>query len=228
MQVEVRVRMQSYYRALPRDGRLPGNCSMNLPDDLLGKRVIDVLCRKGKGAYQLSDFTGNKGFVLGIDPDASFVDAASAGAADNHWSGAQWHRYLRFAVACPEDLSEAGVRDGSYDVVYVNSAINCVFDLSLALAECARCLSPDGYLWVAQGVFHSGDVPLAGADAFESVSGNVFLGAVSLGQFEKLCLRAGFRSVEVLECKAIVPDGDDAREARDGNSYLQATVRVRR
>ncbi len=228
MHAEVRDCMQLYYRALPRDGRLPGHCSMDVPDDLLGKRVIDVLCRKGKGAYQLSDFTGDKGFVLGVDPDASFVDAASACAAGNHWSGEQWQRYLRFEVGCPEDLSEAGVRDGSFDVAYVNSAINCVFDLALALAECARCLTPDGYLWVAQGVFRNADAPSVGAAASGSVLGNVFLRAVSLEQFEGLCLRVGFRSVEVLSRAVIVPDGDDARETCGASEYFQATVRVRR
>ena len=94
----------------------------------------------------------------------------------------------------------------------MNSAINCVFDLALALAECARCLTPDGYLWVAQGVFRYADAPSVGANASESVLGNVFVRAVSLEQFEGLCLRAGFRSVEVLSRAVIVPDGDDARE----------------
>lgn len=113
-------------------------------------------------------------------------------------------------------------------MAYVNSAINCVFDLALALAECARCLTPDGYLWVAQGVFRYADAPSVGANASESVLGNVFVRAVSLEQFEGLCLRAGFRSVEVLSRAVIVPDGDDARETCGASEYFQATVRVRR
>lgn len=132
-----------------------------------------------------------RGLFWALTPMRRLLMRQAACAADNHWSGAQWQRYLRFEVGSPEDLSEAGVRDGSFDVAYVNSAINCVFDLALALAECARCLTPDGYLWVAQGVFRNADAPSVGAAASGSVLGNVFLRAVSLEQFEGLCLRAG-------------------------------------
>ena len=77
-------------------------------------------------------------------------------------------------------------------------------------------------------MFRNADAPSVGAAVSGSVLGNVFLRAVSLEQFEGLCLRVGFRSVEVLSRAVIVPDGDDARETCGASEYLQATVRVRR
>ena len=128
---------------------------MSLPPQLSGLRVIDVLCRSGKGAFKLSDAVGDAGFVLGVDPDKSCIERAIAAASGNHRSGHGWSRYLRFEQAFPENLAQAGVSDASYDAVYVNCGLADVFDLPAALAEFHRCLKPGGFLWVAEGVFRS-------------------------------------------------------------------------
>lgn len=224
MDAVLRNRAIAFYRALPRDGRLPGNCSMDVPGDLRGKRVIDVLCRKGKGAFRLSDSVGESGFVLGVDPDECFVRDAVGRAANNHWSAGLWERYLRFAVAFPEDLLNAGVADASFDLVYINSAFNCVFDRRLALAEFARCLKPGGCLWIAQGVFCACDGDSALRSADNSCSGNVFEHALSPSALTQLCLDAGFRSVRFLGEHTVAPDGADASALTAGQSFLQATV----
>lgn len=215
----------SYYGDLPREGRLPGRCSMSVPPALEGKRVLDVMCRKGKGAYELSDHTGEKGFVLGVDPDRRNIERAALSAADNHWSGNSWQRYLRFACACPEDLSEAGVRDASFDVVYVNSVLNVAFDVRLALAEFFRCLVPGGYVWVAQGIFAEGGGRLP-ARAESGGHGNVFRSAVGMDEFTQLCLQAGFSSVEFEHISPIVPTGDDALPQGYATSFLIADAKV--
>ena len=220
-----KLRVTSYYRCLPRAGRLAGKCSMSVPAALEGKRVLDVMCRKGKGAYELSDYTGEHGFVLGVDPDASNIKQANACAALNHWSGNGWQRYLRFACACPEDLSEAGVRDASFDVVYINSALNTVFDGGLALSEFLRCLAPGGYVWVAQGVFllNEGENPTS-SESCER--GNVFCGAVGMDEFRQRCLQLGFTSVVFEHVSPAIPDGEDALRANDGKSFVLADAKI--
>lgn len=218
-------RVAWYYKDLPRMGRLPGKCSMSVPSELEGKRVLDVMCRKGKGAYELSDHTGENGFVLGVDPNAANITCANACAADNHWSGNAWQRYLRFACAFPEDLSEAGVRDASFDVVYVNSVLNVVFDMRLALAEFFRCLKPGGYVWVAQGVFAAGDKGSTVCSGFKG-DGNVFHAAVTMNGFREMCLQAGFKAIEFERESAIVPDGKDASQGCGALEFVSADVRV--
>ena len=104
-------RLRAYYRDLSRTDTLAGKCSMSLPPRLYGLRVIDVLCRSGKGAFKLSDAVGDEGFVLGIDPDKSCIERAVAAASGNHHSGHGWSRHLRFEQAFPENLAQAGVSD---------------------------------------------------------------------------------------------------------------------
>ena len=143
----------SYYAALSPVAGFQGRCAMSIPADIDGKRVLDVCCRNGKGAFALADAVGTSGFVVGVDPDADNVAAACAAAPKNHWAGASWERHLRFLPAIPENLSQACIEDGSFDLVYINSVVNLAWSLPVALAEFARVLTPGGRLWVAQGVF---------------------------------------------------------------------------
>lgn len=143
----------SYYASLAPAAGFQGRCAMSIPCDIEGKRVLDVCCRKGKGAFALADAAGRSGFVVGVDPDADNVTAACAAAPKNHWAGSSWEHYLRFSQALPENLSGAGIDDAVFELVYINSVLNLAWSMSAALAEFARVLAPGGRLWVAQGVF---------------------------------------------------------------------------
>ncbi len=197
--------MRSHYLRIGTQRSHAGRCAMDIPSSIAGKRVLDVCCRKGKGAFELSDYTGEKGFVLGVDPDAANIASACAHAAENHWAGNRWPFYLRFRQAWPEDLSCAGVLEHSFDVVYINSALNLSWDLRLALAEFHRVLAPGGRLWVAEGIFSAGGgaspEPTTEADA-----GDVFLAALSCDAFKDACHAAGFTSVSFEPAVSVSPD----------------------
>ena len=197
--------LSSHYQRIGAVRSHAGRCAMDIPPSIAGKRVLDVCCRKGKGAFELSDYTGKDGFVLGIDPDASNVDRARACAADNHWAGNRWQSYLRFSQAWPEDLSCAGVLDRSFDLVYINSALNLCWDLQLALAEFHRVLVPGGRLWVAEGIFSAGG-EVQSAPAAEVGADDVFSAAQSCDVFDAACRAAGFSSVSFGKAVAVYPD----------------------
>ena len=155
----------SYYAALSPAAGFQGRCAMSIPADIEGKRVLDVCCRKGKGAFALADAVGPSGYVIGVDPDTDNVAAACAAAPKNHRAGSSWEHYLRFSPAIPENLSQACIQDASIDLVYINSVLNLAWSLPVALAEFARVLAPGGRLWVAQGVFAADDLDAQGERA---------------------------------------------------------------
>ena len=156
----------AYYAALAPVAGFQGRCAMSIPADLEGKRVLDVCCRKGKGAFALADAVGPSGFVVGVDPDAGNVAAACAAAPGNHRAGASWACFLRFSQAIPENLSSDRIGDEAFDLVYINSVMNLVWSLPASLAEFARVLTPGGRLWVAQGVFADDGSDAQGVRAF--------------------------------------------------------------
>ena len=91
----------SYYAALSPAAGFQGRCAMSIPADIEGKRVLDVCCRKGKGAFALADAVGPSGYVIGVDPDTDNVAAACAAAPKNHRAGSSWERHLRFSLCDP-------------------------------------------------------------------------------------------------------------------------------
>lgn len=219
-------RLRAHYQGLPRMGRLSGKCSMSLPPRLCGLYVLDVLCRSGKGAFKLSDAVGDTGFVLGVDPDKSFIERAIAAASENHRSGHEWRRYLRFEQAFPENLSIAGVSDASFDVVYVNCGLADVLDLPAALAEFHRCLKPGGYLWVAEGVFRGEQVRGDAISEDRTLMRPAFDGALTIDAFVQQCLCAGFTRAEVSDAVSI-PAGELALpEGCASDSLVMADIKV--
>ena len=155
----------AYYASLASAVGFQGRCSMSIPADIEGKRVLDVCCRKGKGAFALADAVGPSGFVVGVDPDAGNIAAARIAAPGNHRAGSSWGNHLRFSQAIPENLSAARIDDVAFDLVYINSVLNLAWSLPASLAEFARVLVPGGRLWVAQGVFADNESDVQGERA---------------------------------------------------------------
>ncbi len=78
-----------------RNARRHTRCVMVLPDDLSGKRVLDIECRKGLGAFKIADRVGEGGFVIGTDSSAEKIAAAQELAPQQHWAGDAWRRHMR-------------------------------------------------------------------------------------------------------------------------------------
>ena len=214
--------LADHYRSLPREGRLPGRCEMRLPEDLEGLRVVDLLCRGGKGAFKLADRVGAQGFVLACDPDEARVAQAEQRRAEAEEAGCAWARRLAFRCAAPEDLAACGVRDASFDLVYVNAAVNVVYDFDAVLAEAARVLTDGGALRMA-GVFAREEAP---APEDPSLAGNVFAHARTFEQVERAAARAGLRACGFTGVEPIVPDGDDAAANLPAGGYVAADARL--
>ena len=67
--------LQQYYAELACDGGFEARCHMELPErSLVGARIVNVGCRRGKGTYKLSEQVGEGGFVVGVDWNEAFEE----------------------------------------------------------------------------------------------------------------------------------------------------------
>ena len=208
-----------------RNARRHTRCVMVLPDDLSGKRVLDIECRKGLGAFKIADRVGEGGFVTGTDSSAEKIAAAQELAPQQHWAGDAWRQHMRLVQADPTDLLAAGIEDASIDVVVVNSVLNFTPDRLRAFGEIARVLAPGGYL------YHDAVLALQPLPPFDRASSavpvaNAFVTAPTKEEFVRILQKTGFSSWEFLNEQPLEPEREDAIEFLSGLVFESAVVRA--
>lgn len=185
--------LRAYYAGSQFEYGFPSLCKMTLPDDLAGKTVLDVGCRRGKGVFKLSERVGAQGRVIGADWSPAFIAEAKR-RMDRAWQDTGLpSNNMEFHVAYPEDLSPAGVEDASVDAVFINSVCNLAFDLSDTLRELFRVLRPGGLL-INETVLADCERDANVVAAARAV-GNSVQAAPSKRAYEALLASAGFGTV---------------------------------
>lgn len=187
--------LEDYYANLPQAGEYYTRCEMHLPEDMVGKRVLDLECRKGKGAYAISDQVVPGGSVVGVDSSKSNIENAIEWAPKSHWAKEDWEKYLTFKQGFPENLVVAGIEDNSIDIVIINSIINVSYDKNVALQEINRVLKPGGYLYLSN-IYLVSELPDYMAESIRR-DGGPFGSALTFDEFNELAKEAGFSNIEV-------------------------------
>lgn len=202
--------LEDYYSTVPQDGEYYSRCEMNLPPEMAGKRVLDIECRKGKGAYAISDQVVPGGSVIGVDSSKSNIENAIEWAPKSHWAGDKWEETLSFKQGFPENLRVAGIEDNSIDIAIINSVINVVYDRRTALREIFYVLKPGGYLYLSN-IFLNTDLPDYIAESLRR-DGGVFGAALTFDDFSDLAQEAGFTQIEVQSAQRMMVEGIEGIE----------------
>lgn len=217
----------SYYQQLPAEGGLVSACHMALANtDLAGKRILDVGCRRGKGAYKLSELAGPQGFVLGIDWRPAFVAQAQEGMAAALDRSGLSESNLAFRTAYPENLRDADIEDSSFDVVYLNNGITLLYDPIEALRECARTLTPEGLL-ILEVVIAEEPHTAAAIEAARAAGSSI---GAALPESELLAwlAAAGFDQPTVVERIQTDPTVDNLDPAAYSGRFFALTLQARK
>ncbi len=144
--VEEKLKLDEYYSDKKFEYSFASLCKMTLPNNLSGKTILDICCRRGRGCYKLSDRVGQNGHVIGIDWVKDYVNEASSGITRAIHDTGLAQSNMEFHFAYPEDLNMAHLEDKSCDVIFVNSVMNLFYDMEKSLKEFRRVLKDDGLL----------------------------------------------------------------------------------
>ena len=139
--------LERHYKNLPREFAFSSKCSMTLPENLEGKRILDIDCRRGKGVVKLASLAGETGFVLGCDPSSALIEEVH-----EFLKRMRAERYgepaceVQLLQGFSENLRACGIEDASFDITFANSNINVGFNRKCILQELARVLRGGGLL----------------------------------------------------------------------------------
>lgn len=138
--------LAAYYEKLPVNGGFDSVCDMHIqfPEELGGREVLDLGCRRGKGVYNLASRVGEGGRSVGVDWRKDLLDTAREGEAHALSKCPFDQSNMSFVLAFPEKIDEAGLEESSFDVVYTNSMLNLMRDPVEALRQVIRVLKPGG------------------------------------------------------------------------------------
>ena len=138
--------LANYYRNAKWEYGYASVCHMSLPENLEGKVVLDVGCRRGKGVFKLSERVGAHGHAIGIDWVPAHIAEAKSKAARAARETNLPSNNMEFHLAYPEDLLAAGIAPATIDMAFVNSVLHLTYDPPRALAEIHRALKPGALL----------------------------------------------------------------------------------
>ena len=195
--------LAEYYSGAQFEYGFASLCKMTLPDNLVGKRVLDIGCRRGKGVFKLSSRVGESGSVIGVEWAQEHLEEA------RQRSERAWHdtglpeSNMTFLHGYPEDLLGAGVEENSCDVVFVNSVVNLALDPKRAFQQMFQVMKPGGLLiceTVVADAPRDEDVVLRAREL-----GNSIQAAPFKLQFEAMLAEIGYARPEYNDAHDVLP-----------------------
>ncbi len=195
--------LANYYSGAQFEYGFASLCKMTLPDNLFGKRVLDIGCRRGKGVFKLSSRVGETGAVIGVEWAQEHLDEA------RQRSDRAWHdtglpeSNMTFLHGYPEDLLGAGVEENSCDVVFINSVVNLALDPQRVFQQIYDVLKPGGLL-ICETVI--ADAPRDSAVVTRARElGNSIQSAPFKSEFESLVAQIGYARPQYNDAHDVLP-----------------------
>jgi SAM-dependent methyltransferase len=199
-------------------------CGSPIPLALDGCTVLDLGCGTGRDVYLASRLVGEDGHVIGLD----MTEGQLAVAQRHRESQAE-----RFGFATPnvdfrfgyiEDLQDAGIEDGSVDVVISNCVINLSPDKQRVFSEIFRVLKPGGELYFSD-VFADRRIS-ADLAADPELYGECLSGALYIEDFRRMLRDLGCLDHRTVTTRSI-DINNEALQARVGNiQFYSMTIRA--
>ena len=187
-------------------------CHITPPAGLDGKTLVDVGCRRGKGAFKFSELVGARGHVIGVDWVPDHIDEAKARSDRAARETGLPSNNMEFHLAYPEDLMTAGIGTSTVDVAFVNSVLHLTCRPGDVLSELHRVLKPGGLL-VAEVALAKDPRDASVVEAARSL-GNSIQAAPERAAFEQALDEAGFDVEVAVEPRPVRADEGYKRDFR--------------
>jgi arsenite methyltransferase len=197
-------------------------CGSPIPPALEGLTVLDLGCGTGRDCYVLSQLTGPRGRVIGID-----MTSEQLAVAEKHlgYHAEQFgYANVEFRHGYIEDLAAAGVASTSVDLVVSNCVLNLSPDKPRVFSEIFRVLKPGGELCFSD-VFADRRIPAALLEDPVLV-GECLSGALYTEDFRRIMASCGCLDTRVISASPVAMTNDEIERKIGFAAFSSQTVRA--
>jgi arsenite methyltransferase len=194
-------------------------CGLTIPEQLEGKRVLDLGSGSGRDCYIASHLVGEGGSVVGVDMTDEQLDVARRHIDYHTQQFGYAEPNVEFHKGLIEKLDEVGFESNSFDVAISNCVINLCPDKTRAMQEIFRVLKPGGEFYFSD-VYADQPVPSELVDD-PVLYGECLSGALAENDFIKLAAETGFTTPREVDRDEITIDNDEVK-AKVGNIHFDS------
>ena len=147
----------------------------------LGQNILDVGCGAGTECFLASDFVGEKGKIVGIDPVPLMIEKANFLKQKYSYSNVNF--YVGYA-------NKLNFENAYFDIITMNYSFHIEQDKLAALSEAWRVLKDNGLLIIADSFTpKTGSIDIDKGEFFFYAKG-----AISVEEFFEMSKKAGFKN----------------------------------
>ncbi len=199
-------------------------CGLVAPQELEGKRILDLGCGTGRDCYLLSYIAGEDGLVVGVDMTDEQLEIA-----EKHMDY-QMNRFrfkkpnVKFVKGYIEKLDELGFEDNYFDVIISNCVINLSPDKESVFQGAYRLLKPGGEIYFSD-VYSDRRVP-DDLSKDPLLYGECLGGALYWNDFLRIAKQCGFTDPRLVEDRPLTIDNPEIEKKLGHINFTSATYRL--
>ncbi|KAM8902710.1 arsenite methyltransferase isoform 2-T2 [Spinachia spinachia] len=199
-------------------------CGLPFPAKLEGCRVVDLGSGSGRDCYAFSKLVGPSGHVTGVDMTEELI-AVSRQYIEYHRKKFEYEKpNIEFVQGYMENLSEAGIRSDSVDVVLSNCVICLCPDKRAVLQQAYNILKEGGELYYSD-MYASRVVPDHMRDD-PVLWGEGMGGSLFWKDLISLAHSVGFGTPRLVSASHIAIYDSELKAKADDVSFASATYRL--
>ena len=199
-------------------------CGLVLPEDLEGKRILDLGCGSGRDCFTLAQLVGETGFVLGVDMTQEQLDVANRHLDYHREVFGYQQANTQFMHGYIERLDELDIPENSFDIIVSNCVINLSPDKENVLKEVYRVLKPGGEMYFSD-VYASQRVP-SSLVKDPILYGECLSGALYWNDFLNLAKKVGFLDPRLVTDRVLLINNDQVKQKIGHIDFYSATYRL--
>ena len=185
-------------------------CGLTIPEELDGKRVLDLGSGSGRDCYIASYLVGEGGSVVGVDMTDEQLNVARRHIGFHAQAFEYAQPNVEFHKGLIEKLDDIGLESDAFDVAISNCVINLCPDKPGAMQEIFRVLKSGGEFYFSD-VYADQPVPAHLVDD-PVLYGECLSGALAEHDFIQLAIETGFAEPVEVERSVITIDNDAVQE----------------